>query len=117
MTAFAELPHPCGTSSAWRHGCRCADCRAAHAAEVARYRERLARSGRRPGEAPSAPQPGLSGGRSGTDPAKAPLSLELTPAAIPSEPPSSTWALAVVGMILIVVVLAAAIGRRSPPRQ
>lgn len=97
MIAFAELPHPCGTSSGWRHGCRCAECRTAHAAEVVRYRERLARSGRRLGEAPSAPRPGLSGTRSGTDTPTAPPSLEVTPAASPSESPSSAWALAVVG--------------------
>jgi hypothetical protein len=33
---------PCGTASAWRRGCRCPDCRAAHAGdERARYRRSI----------------------------------------------------------------------------
>ncbi|MFZ0995789.1 MAG: hypothetical protein WAO09_07410 [Candidatus Dormiibacterota bacterium] len=97
MTTYADLPHPHGTVSGWHHGCRCADCRGAHAAEVARYRaKRPFRSG---AEVPHPSAPALAAG---------PRS-ELTS----TEPSGSggTLALAVVALLLILGVIALAARR------
>lgn len=118
MPEYGDLPHPCGTVSGWHRGCRCGECRGAHAAEVARYRDRQA--GPRPSR-PGAEGPHPLGPDAGADsetraPAP-PLGAGVSPEPASTAPPGSGSAWHLVGLVLILVLIAVALrrGERPPP--
>lgn len=39
---FSRIGLDCGTVTGWSRGCRCAECAAAHADDVAKWREKMA---------------------------------------------------------------------------
>ena len=116
MPEYGDLPHPCGTVSGWHRGCRCGECRGAHAAEVARYRARQAwPRPSRPGAEPTYPL-GPDGGADAEPPAPAPsLGTGFSPEPVGTAPPGWGGAWQLVGLVLILVLIAVALRRGDQP--